>query len=207
MGNASSRSHTRTKNRKNLQALAEHACTQQGRVHVEGVHATHVLKLHGVRQMWVCEGFGGQMSLSTKPISQKLSVACAFKKHPSCKTRFPTTNPTLRSPLQQTAGSAQVGQDKPRHDAPKQEVPPSRSSLSRKMRGMRSLEVPPSQEAASGSGIARAVEPTTEEPAADMQLESNAPPEARTWEQRDRSSEKKRQRLQRQRQRPVQVRA
>ena len=114
---------THTKNRKNLQALAEHACTQQGRVHVEGVHAAHVLKLHGVRQLWVCEGCGGQMSLSTKLISQKLSVACAVKKHPRCKTHFPTTtSQTLRSPFQQTGGLARVGQEKPH---------PPRSSLSR----------------------------------------------------------------------------
>ena len=82
---------------------------------------------------------------------------------------------------------AQVGQDKPRHDGPQAGGPTlPEQPLPGNSGDEPSLEVPPCQEAASGSGIARAVEHTTEEPATDMQLEGNAPPEARTWEQRDR---------------------
>ena len=70
---------------------------------------------------------------------------------------------------------------------PKSEVPPSpEQPLPGNPGDEPSLEVPPSQEVASGSGAARVVEPTPTEPADDMQLEGDAPPDAQTWEQRDR---------------------
>ena len=71
-----------TKNRKTLEALAAHQCAHQGRVAIEGVHVTHVLKLLGTRQLWVCEGCGGQLSLKTQTVSQKLAAACSFKRIP-----------------------------------------------------------------------------------------------------------------------------
>ena len=87
-----------TKNRKTLEALAAHQCAHQGRVAVEGVHVTHVLKLLGTRQLWVCEGCGGQLSLKTRTVSQKLAAACCFKKDSRCKSQFKpeTTNPIRR---------------------------------------------------------------------------------------------------------------
>ena len=90
-----------TKNRKTLEALAAHQCAHQGRVAIEGVHVTHVLKLLGTRQLWVCEGCGGQLSLKTRTVSQKLAAACCFKKDPRCKSQFKpeTTNP-IRSLFQ-----------------------------------------------------------------------------------------------------------
>ena len=103
-----------TKNRKTLAALAAHQCTHQGRVTVEGVHVTHVLKLLGDRQLWVCEGCGGQLSLKTKNVSQKLSVACSFKKDPRCKAQFkPEPTNAIRSLFQQVQGTAQVAADPP----------------------------------------------------------------------------------------------
>ena len=90
-----------TKNRKTLEALAAHQCVRQGRVAVEGVHVTHVLKLLGTRQLWVCEGCGGQLSLKTRTVSQKLAAACCFKKDSRCKSLFKpeATNP-IRSLFQ-----------------------------------------------------------------------------------------------------------
>ena len=90
-----------TKNRKTLEALAAHQCVHQGRVAIEGVHVTHVLKLLGTRQLWVCEGCGGQLSLKTQTVSQKLATACSFKKDSRCKSQFKpeTTNP-IRSLFQ-----------------------------------------------------------------------------------------------------------
>ena len=97
-----------------LAALAAHQCTHQGRVTVEGVHVTHVLKLLGDRQLWVCEGCGGQLSLKTKNVSQKLSVACSFKKDPRCKAQFkPEPTNAIRSLFQQVQGTAQVAADPP----------------------------------------------------------------------------------------------
>ena len=79
---------------------------------VEGVHVTHVLKLLGNRQLWVCEGCGGQLSLKTKNVSQKLSVACSFKKDPRCKAQFkPEPTNAIRSLFQQVQGTAQVAAD------------------------------------------------------------------------------------------------
>ena len=90
-----------TKNRKTLEALAAHQCAHQGRVAIEGVHVTHVLKLLGTRQLWLCEGCGGQLSLKTQTVSQKLAAACSFKKDSRCKSQFKpeTTNP-IRSLFQ-----------------------------------------------------------------------------------------------------------
>ena len=64
-----------------------------------------------------------------------------------------------------------------------------------------SLEVSPAQKVAAGSGAATVVEPAPMDPADDMQLEGTAPPDAQTWEQRDRegSPPSAKQRLQRQR--------
>ena len=94
-----------TKNRRTLEALAAHQCVHQGRVAIEGVHVTHVLKLLGSRQLWVCEGCGGQLSLKTQTVSQKLAAACCFKKDSRCKSLF---KPEAANPIRSLFQPAQA---------------------------------------------------------------------------------------------------
>ena len=81
---------------------------------IEGVHVMHVLKLLGTRQLWVCEGCGGQLSLKTRTVSQKTCAACCFKKDSRCKVAIQTRNDKSHpQPFSASAGSQASGRAQP----------------------------------------------------------------------------------------------
>ena len=107
------KTHTHTKNR-DLKALASNECTQQGRVHVKGVHATHFLKLHWGRQLWICEGCGGQLStLQPRAACPKGSVTSAT---PSLRANCTRALSLIRRSLPPNIKLLGAGNQKPRKE-------------------------------------------------------------------------------------------